>query len=111
LEGLFRTKDVESAFNTLRSWNPSATYLYTKGGAGASLHIGDAAWSLPAPKIEVVDTVGAGDASIAALAWSMMHREHQQPLQHLRFCVAAGAAACLAPGASPPALADIERLL
>jgi fructokinase len=111
LEGLFRTKDIATAFDTLRSWNPAATYLYTKGGAGASLHIGDAAWSLPAPQIEVVDTVGAGDASIAALAWSMMHREYEEPLQHLRFCVAAGAAACLAQGASPPSLAAIEALL
>lgn len=111
LEGLFRTKDIATAFDTLRSWNPAATYLYTKGGAGASLHIGDAAWSLPAPQIDVVDTVGAGDASIAALAWSMMHRETQEPLQHLRFCVAAGAAACLAQGASPPSLSAIETLL
>jgi fructokinase len=111
LEGLFRTKDIAIAFGTLRSWNPAATYLYTKGGAGASLHIGDASWSLPAPQIEVVDTVGAGDASIAALAWSMMHRGAQEPLQHLRFCVAAGAAACLAQGASPPSLAAIEALL
>jgi fructokinase len=111
LEGLFRTKDIESAFATLRSWNPAATYLYTKGGAGASLHIGDASWSLAAPKIEVVDTVGAGDASIAALAWSMMHRADAAPLQHLQFSVAAGAAACLGVGASPPSLADIEALL
>lgn len=111
LEGLFRTRDIATAFDTLRSWNPAATYLYTKGGAGASLHIRDAAWSLPAPQIEVVDTVGAGDASIASLAWSMMHREYEEPLQHLRFCVAAGAAACLAQGASPPSLAAIEALL
>lgn len=111
LEGLFRTKDIATAFDTLRSWNPAATYLYTKGGAGASLHIGDAAWSLPAPQIDVVDTVGAGDASIAALAWSMMHREYEEPLQHLRFCVAAGAAACLAQGASPPSLTAIQALL
>jgi fructokinase len=111
LAGLFRTDDIETAFATLRSWNPAATYLYTKGGDGAALHIGDDAWHLPAPKIEVVDTVGAGDASIAALAWSMMHRADAAPLQHLRFSVAAGAAACLAPGASPPSLAAIEALL
>jgi fructokinase len=111
LEGLFRTGDIATAFDTLRSWNPAATYLYTKGGDGASLHIGDASWSLPAPPINVVDTVGAGDASIAALAWSMMHREYEEPLQHLRFCVAAGAAACLAQGASPPSLSAIEALL
>ncbi|MRW87152.1 carbohydrate kinase [Pseudoduganella sp. FT26W] len=111
LEGLFRTKDIESAFSTLRGWNPAATYLYTKGGAGASLHIGDESWSLAAPKIKVIDTVGAGDASIAALAWSMMHRADAAPLQHLQFSVAAGAAACLGVGASPPSLADIEALL
>jgi fructokinase len=111
LAGLFRTGDIESAFATLRGWNPSAVYLYTKGGDGASLHIGDDEWHLAAPEINVVDTVGAGDASIAALAWSMMHRPQHQPLQHLQFAVAAGAAACLAPGASPPSLEQIEALL
>jgi fructokinase len=111
LAGLFRSDDIDTSFATLRSWNPDATYLYTKGGDGASLHIGDAAWHLPAPKIAVVDTVGAGDASIAALAWSMMHRTNAQPLQHLAFSVAAGAAACLAAGASPPSLQAIEALL
>jgi fructokinase len=111
LAGLFRTDDIQTAFATLRSWNPAATYLYTKGGDGASLHIGSDAWHLPAPKITVVDTVGAGDASIAALAWSMMHRADVAPFEHLRFSVAAGAAACLAAGASPPSLAAIEALL
>jgi len=111
LAGLFRSDDIAAAFATLRSWNPGATYLYTKGGDGASLHLGADAWHLPAPKIAVVDTVGAGDASIAALAWSMMHRPDAEPLQHLRFTVAAGAAACLAAGASPPSLQAIEALL
>jgi fructokinase len=110
LAGLFRTNEIAAAFDTLRSWNPAATYLYTKGGDGASLHIGSDSWSLPAPRIEVVDTVGAGDASIAALAWSMMHRADATPLQHLQFSVAAGAAACLGAGASPPSLRDIENL-
>ena len=111
LEGLFRSSDTAAAFATLRSWNPGATYLYTKGGDGASLHIGDQAWSQPAAKVAVVDTVGAGDASIAALAWSMMHRADAAPLQHLQFSVAAGAAACLGAGASPPSLAEIQRLV
>ena len=111
LEGLFRTKDIDGAFATLRSWNPAATYLYTKGADGAELHLGADSWSLPAPRITVVDTVGAGDASIAALAWSMLHRSDATPLQHLQFAVAAGAAACLAQGASPPSLKQIESLL
>ena len=111
LAGLFRSDDIEAGFATLRAWNPGATYLYTKGADGAELHIGDDRWQLPAPRIEVVDSVGAGDASIAALAYSMLHHPHYGPLQHLRFAVAAGAAACLAAGAAPPSLAAIEALL
>jgi fructokinase len=110
LAGLFRTDDLEHAFATLRSWNPEALYLYTKGAAGASLHLGGESWTQPAPAIEVADTVGAGDASIAALAWSLTHRPAGAPLRHLQFAVAAGAAACEQHGASPPSLAAIERL-
>lgn len=111
LAGLFRTTDIDTAFATLRSWNQNATYLYTKGGDGASLHIGEQSWSQVAPPITVADTVGAGDASIAALAYSLLHRAQQPHDEHLRFAVAAGAAACLAPGASPPSLGTIEGLL
>ena len=111
LAGLFRTGDIGTAFETLRSWNPQAAYLYTKGADGASLHCGDDAWSQSAPPIVVADTVGAGDASIAALAYSMLHHADRGPHAHLQFAVAAGAAACLKEGASPPTLAMIATLL
>ena len=111
LAGLFRTDDTDGALATLRSWNPQAVYLYTKGAQGASLHIGDSAWRQLAPAITVADTVGAGDASIAALAYSMMQRPDAAPQSHLQFAVAAGAAACQSQGAAPPSLAAIERLL
>jgi fructokinase len=111
LAGLFRTDDIATAFDTLRSWNPQAAYLYTKGADGAALHCGDDAWSQSAPPITVVDSVGAGDASIAALAYSMLHHADRGPHAHLQFAVAAGAAACLKEGASPPTLAAIEALL
>lgn len=65
----------------------------------------------PGPRLSAVDTVGAGDASIAALLYSLMQRSDQAPVQHLRFAVAGGAAACLAAGAHAPSLAAIERLL
>jgi fructokinase len=110
LLGLLRSHDADSAFTTLRSWNPGASYLYTRGAAGASLHTPDGEWSLPAPRIEVVDTVGAGDASMAALAWSLLHRLDAGGLDHLRFAVAGGAAACLAAGATPPSLETIEAI-
>jgi len=111
LAGLFRTQDTAAAFATLRGWNPSATILYTRGEAGASLHIGSHVWRQPAPRVAVADTVGAGDASIAALAFSMLRHPGREPLRHLQFAVAAGAAACQSPGATPPSLAAIESLL
>ncbi|NHZ34493.1 carbohydrate kinase family protein [Massilia rubra] len=111
LAGLFRSADLESAFATLRGWNPGATYLYTRGAQGASLHIGADAWHAAPPPITVVDSVGAGDASIGALAWSLLHQPQRAPHEHLRFAVAAGAAACQAAGATPPSLQAIEGLL
>jgi fructokinase len=111
LAGLFRTDDVEDAFARLQAMNPDATYLYTKGEQGASLHLAGQSWHVAAPRIEVRDTVGAGDASIAALAYSMMRYPARSPLEHLRFSVYAGAAACLGPGASPPSVAEIESLM
>lgn len=110
LAGLFRTEDIDAALATLRSWNASAIVLYTRGGDGASLYMNGQECSLPAMPVKVIDTVGAGDASIAALAWSLMQRPDATPPQHLRFATAAGAAACMAPGATPPSLQDIQRL-
>ena len=111
LAGLFRSDDIDRAFATLRGFNPAAQYLYTKGERGASLHIGDEAWHAPAVAVPVADTVGAGDASIAGFAWSLLCAPERAPGAHLRFAVAAGAAACIGAGATPPSLADIERLL
>lgn len=111
LRGLFRCEDADRAFAALRSMNPDATYLYTHGARGARLYRGGQSWQAPAPAIDVVDTVGAGDASIGALLYSLMARPAQDGGGHLRFAVAAGAAACTAPGAAPPDLAAVERLL
>jgi len=111
LAGLLRTDDADAAFATLRSWNPAASYLYTKGAAGAAFYTPLGAWTQAAPRVDVVDTVGAGDASMAALAWSMLHRPDASGQDHLRFAVAGGAAACLAAGATPPGLEAIEALI
>lgn len=111
LVGLFRSADIAASFETLRSFNPQAVVLYTRGEGGASLHMGDAHWSAGVPSIEVVDTVGAGDASIAGLAYSLLYRGDMAPPSHLRFAIAAGAAACCAAGATPPTLDAVVRLL
>ncbi len=111
LRGLFRTDDLDAALAQLRSFNPRAAYLYTRGDQGASLHVGADSWHAPAPAITVADSVGAGDASIAGFLFSVIEGANHGWDAHLRFAVAAGAAACLAAGASPPTLGQIESLL
>ncbi|MGV8865968.1 MAG: carbohydrate kinase family protein [Janthinobacterium svalbardensis] len=111
LAGLFRHDDIDGAFATLRGWNRQATYLYTRGAQGAALYQGEQTWQAAPPVIEVVDSVGAGDASIGGLLYSLMYRHDADGGQHLRFAVAAGAGACLAAGGAPPSVQLVESLL
>jgi fructokinase len=111
LAGLFRHDDIDGAFAMLRDWNRHATYLYTRGAQGAALYQGEQTWQAAPPAIEVVDSVGAGDASIGGLLYSLMYRPDADGGQHLRFAVAAGAGACLAAGGSPPSVPLVESLL
>ena len=110
LLGLFRHDDQDAAFAALRALNPAATYLYTRGGEGARLIRPDGVWRAAAPRVDVVDTVGAGDASIGALLYSLMTWPERSGGSHLRFAVAAGTAACRAAGAQPPALDAVLAL-
>ncbi|MFZ6798720.1 carbohydrate kinase family protein [Undibacterium sp. Di24W] len=109
--GLFRTQDIDAAFLKLRSFNPHAIVLYTCGAAGATLYVGNQSWSARPPTIHVIDTVGAGDASIAGLLYSLHTAPQKSWQQHLEFSVASGAAACLAAGAQAPSVEQISALL
>ena len=110
LRGLFRHDDTDAAFAALRAMNPAATYLFTRGGDGARLVRPDGAWHAAAPRVDVVDTVGAGDASIGALLYSLMTWPERAGGSHLRVAVAAGTAACRVAGAQPPALDAVMAL-
>lgn len=109
--GLFRCDDAELAFGRLRSMNPDATYLYTQGAKGARLHRGANAWRAPAPPVDVIDTVGAGDACIGALLYSLCSAPSRDAGEHLRFAVAAGAAACMKTGGTPPSREEVDALM
>ncbi|WP_343731918.1 carbohydrate kinase [Duganella sp.] len=110
LVGLFRTDDVRQACASLRALNPETSILLTRGAQGAEFHAGRQAWRAKPPAITVADTIGAGDACICALLYSLMHHPQATGMHHLRFAVAAGAAACLQTGAVPPTLDQIEAL-
>ena len=110
LRGLFRTEDEEGAFAKLRAMNTSAAFLYTRGSEGAALYVGDKTWRATPPVIKVVDTVGAGDCSLAGLLCSLMNHPELGWGSHLRASIAAGTGACLAAGANPPSEETLARL-
>ncbi|MGS0743944.1 carbohydrate kinase family protein [Glaciimonas sp. GG7] len=117
--GLFRTDDQHAALATLRGFNPAAAILLTLGEQGAAMLVGDREWHVKPPVLEIVDTVGAGDAGIAGLIYALMQESQQTSptlseidwLHHLRFSVACGSAACLNVGAKPPQLAQVMALI
>jgi fructokinase len=110
LRGLLPHYEPDEALQHLRGFNPDAICLLTRGGQGASLYRGAERCDARAPKVAVVDTVGAGDASVAGLLHSLAGHP-DRPLQaHLHAALAAGSAACLQSGATPPPPAAMQQL-
>jgi fructokinase len=110
LRGLFPGLEADDALARLRALNPSAWCLLTRGGEGATLFHGDARSDARAPKVDVVDTVGAGDASAAGLLHSLSNHPGRPLQAHLHAALAAGSAACLQSGATPPPPAAMQAL-
>jgi len=110
LRGLFPGLAQDEALARLRAFNPAAMCLLTRGGQGASLFHGDERCHALAPKVAVVDTVGAGDASAAGLLVSLARHPGRGLQSHLHAALAAGSAACLQAGATPPPPAAMHQL-
>jgi len=73
--------------------------VVTLGPGGAVAWAGGKFLKCPAPEIRPVDTTGAGDTFVGALAAML---DGGSPFETaLKFAVAAGALACLTPGAAP----------
>jgi ribokinase len=102
--------DEETAIATVLDAGARAVVV-TRGAAGASLYEpGQPEDRVSAPDVDVVDTVGAGDAFNGALAVGLS--EGKDLRQSVRWAVIAGAAACTGPGArgALPTRADVEAL-
>jgi len=110
LVGLFPGLEVDAALARLRALNPGALCLLTRGGQGASLFSGEQRVDARAPAVAVVDTVGAGDASVAGLLHSLDGQAERGLQAHLHAALAAGTAACLQAGATPPDPQAMRRL-
>lgn len=94
---------------------PGAVALVTLGGDGALVVTAQTELAVPAPAVQVVDTIGAGDAFMGAFlaTWSE-HELGRADLRRLeaveraaRFACRVAALACERAGANPPRLADL----
>jgi fructokinase len=110
LRGLFPGLELDAALTQLRALNSNAYCLLTRGGLGASLFHGAQRCDARAPQLEVVDTVGAGDASVAGLLHSLSRHPGRSLQAHLHAALAAGSAACLQSGANPPPPTAMNQL-
>ena len=98
-----------SAASELLSLGPRSAVI-TIGAAGAVAASGDSTVHLPAPKTDVVDTTGAGDAFVGALAVKLARDASLE--EAVAYAVRAGAAAVTKEGAqsSLPTPEVVERL-
>jgi fructokinase len=97
--------------------------IVTRGGEGATLwRAGRAALSVAAPRVQVVDTIGAGDTFTAGLSVSLLAHGVEQPAQIgelgddawrevMAFAATAAALNCTREGADPPTLAAVHTAL
>ena len=134
LAHLMRESTIVKASETDLSWlKPGVEYavaadeildagarlvVVTLGAQGAYATARDLQVSVEAPAVEVVDTIGAGDAfSAAFLAWLHDHDRIQadfslQPGElraALEFACLAASLTCARAGAEPPTLAEMEQ--
>ncbi|GGR71220.1 fructokinase [Streptomyces humidus] len=103
------------------SAGPSAVVI-TQGGAGLTAFTRDGSvYSVPGERVDVVDTIGAGDTVNAALLHGLSVRDALSPAasaalgaagwqELLRFAARAAAITCSRAGAEPPYAAELGAL-
>ena len=106
--------------DTARRWlhsGPSLVVL-THGAAGATALTENGQAVVPAPRVSVADTIGAGDAAMGALltalhvrgaltAGALKSLGSDELAEILRYVCAAAALACVRPGADPPTAVEV----
>jgi fructokinase len=85
--------------------------VVTRGGDGAVAVSPEHSVECPAPRVDVVDTVGAGDAFTAGLLSRLTDWSPSDIADAIRHATAVAAAVCTQRGAAPPPPALVDRLL
>jgi fructokinase len=105
---------VEAAVDWVRGHGPRVV-LVTDGGEPVTVFSGSQVEHVPAPPVDVVDTVGAGDTFGGAFLACLVHEgvgrdglaDTQAVLRAARFAVRASSFVCGRAGANPPTLAEL----
>lgn len=112
LRGLYPGRTDEDALADVRHIAPQARILLTDGERGMRLLLpGAEAIAQPAYRVDVADTVGAGDAAIGAWLASLSRAPDAALAHHLRRAAAAAALACTRTGAHAPDWHAVEALI
>ena len=120
LEWLYPGRSIEDSLREIVRLGPRFCVV-THGEKGALAMLGDEKVAVLAPRIKVVDTVGAGDSFMSSLL-SAMDRDaalgagtaapmRAQLERWLRFAAAASAITCTRRGSDPPTLTEVESAL
>ncbi len=111
LAGMFPGTPPEEGLRALRAAAPRAHVLFTRGAAGMRLVApsGEAA-EQPAYRVEVVDTVGAGDACVGAWMASVLAQPDAPLRAHASFAAAAAAVSCSHAGAHAPTPEEVRAV-
>lgn len=110
LKHLYPGQDEQQALNALRQLNPHAHILFTRGERGLVLFTPEATFEQAALRVDVVDTVGAGDASMAGwLGSAFLGITDLQ--QRLRYAAACASVSCSHPGAYSPQRGEVDALI
>jgi fructokinase len=118
IELLYAARDLASAARAWLQRGPKLV-IVTRGEKGPLAVFADNVVERPAPKIEVVDTVGAGDTFHAGLlAWldangpeGIAGLSEAQVSAALDFAAAAAAIVCTRRGANPPSWGEVEQFM
>ena len=83
--------------------------MISLGAKGAVLATRGGGYTVSAPGIEALSTIGAGDSSIAGFIYAT--ERGLSPRECLVYAVAFGSAACLTRGTKPPSVEDVRLML
>jgi 6-phosphofructokinase 2 len=100
--------EILRAAREVQNWGIQ-TVLVSMGSKGMLMVAGEVAMRAVPPKVEIVNTIGAGDSSVAGFVYGLV--KNFQPGKSLACAIAAGAATVMRPGTALCTAEDFNDIL